>query len=167
MDRIIQETSKEVNGMQVRFRERAKAITGAQMPPLEGVMRKKWIAQKEADYQDFLMIADCDVDFTEGILHLTLDLRPKICDATLREQGVTVDGEVETQVAMQNIAKALPTDGNKIKPSMLDSKSDLKDLIDGSEMFRVVEKVKPIEITDGEVLAGHNLHKQAVEKDVS
>ena len=145
MNEIYEYSTAEVSNMQVRFRERAKAITGAQMPPLEGAMRRKWIAQKEADYQDFLMIADCDVDFTEGILHLTLDLRPKICDATIREQGVTVNGEVETQVAMQNIAKALPTDGNKIKPSMLDSKSDLKDLIDGSEMFRVVEEVKPIE----------------------
>jgi hypothetical protein len=30
----------------------------------------------------------------------------------------------------------LPTDGSKITPQMLDSKSDLKDLIDGSEIFR-------------------------------
>ena len=32
--------------------------------------------------------------------------------------------------------ESLPTDGAKIKMSQLDSKSDLKDLIDGSEMFR-------------------------------
>ena len=31
---------------------------------------------------------------------------------------------------------ALPTDGAKITPSMLDSKADLQDLIDGAEMFR-------------------------------
>ena len=45
---------------------------------------------------------------------------------------------------MENIAnarpldylKALPTDGAKITPSMLDSKVDLQDLIDGAEMFR-------------------------------
>ena len=160
MDRIITDTTSEVSDMKVRFRERAKAITGAQMPPLEGEMRRRWIAQKEADYQDFLMIADCDVDFTDGILHLSLDLRPKICDATIREQGVTVDGEVETQVAMNNIAKAIPTDGAKITPSMLDSKSDLKDLIDGSEMFRVVKEVKPIEVTDNDVLSGRNLHNK-------
>ena len=31
---------------------------------------------------------------------------------------------------------ALPTDGAKITPSMLDSKADLQDMIDGAEMFR-------------------------------
>ncbi len=108
MDRIIKDTTSEVGAMQERFRERAKAIQGAQMPPLEGEMRRKWIAQKEADFQDFLMIADCDITFTDGILQLTLDLRPKICDATLREQGIVKDGEAETQIAMENIAKAEP-----------------------------------------------------------
>jgi hypothetical protein len=45
---------------------------------------------------------------------------------------------------MENIANArpldyldaLPTDGAKITPSMLDSKADLQDMIDGAEMFR-------------------------------
>ena len=140
MDRIITDTTSEVSDMKVRFRERAKAITGAQMPPLEGEMRRRWIAQKEADYQDFLMIADCDVDFTDGILHLSLDLRPKICDATIREQGVTVDGEVETQVAMKNIAKA-------------------STFISGP-LTEVVKEVKPIEVTDNDVLSGRNLHNK-------
>ena len=140
MDRIIKDTTSEVSNMQVRFRERAKAITGAQMPPLEGEMRRRWIAQKEADYQDFLMIADCDVDFTAGILHLSLDLRPKICDATIREQGVTVDGEAETQVAMKNIAKA-------------------STFISGP-LTEVVKEVKPIEVTDDDVLSGRNLHNK-------
>ena len=140
MDRIIKDTTSEVSNMQVRFRERAKAITGTQMPPLEGEMRRKWIAQKEADYQDFLMIADCDVEFTDGILHLSLDLRPKICDATIREQGVTADGEAETQVAMKNIAKA-------------------STFISGT-LTEVVKEIKPIEITDNDVLSGRNLHKE-------
>ena len=140
MDRIIKDTTSEVSNMQVRFRERAKAITGAQMPPLEGEMRRRWIAQKEADYQAFLMIADCDVDFTDGILHLSIDLRPKICDATIREQGVTVDGEAETQVAMKNIAKA-------------------STIISGP-LTEVVKEVKPIEVTDDDVLSGRNLHNK-------
>ena len=140
MDRIIKDTTSEVSNMQVRFRERAKAITGAQMPPLEGEMRRRWIAQKEADYQLFLMFADCDVDFTDGILHLSLDLRPKICDATIREQGVTVDGEAETQVAMKNIAKA-------------------STFISGP-LTEVVKEVKPIEVTDDDVLSGRNLHNK-------
>lgn len=147
MDRILKDTTSEVAQMQARFRDRANAITKSSMPPLEGVMRKKWIAQKEADYQDFLMVADCDVDFTNGVLTLTLDLRPAICDATMRQSpnGITdKSAERETHVAMENIANALPTDGAKIKMSDLDSQSDLNDLIEGSEMFRTVEHVEPI-----------------------
>jgi hypothetical protein len=106
MDRLIKDTTTEVADMQARFRTRASAVTKSSMPPLEGDMRRQWIRQKEADYQDFLMISDCDVEFTDGILRLTLDLRPKICDATIRERGVTVDGEVETRVAMDHIARA-------------------------------------------------------------
>jgi hypothetical protein len=45
--------------------------------------------------------------------------------------------ELATQKAMDNIAKALPTDGAKITPKMLNSNTDLQDLIAGSEMFRV------------------------------
>ena len=55
---------------------------------------------------------------------------------------------------MENIAnarpldylKALPTDGAKITPSMLDSKADLQDMIDGAEMFEVVETIEPIDV---------------------
>lgn len=36
----------------------------------------------------------------------------------------------------ETIVSDLPVDGDKITPQMLDSKSDLKDLIDGSEIFR-------------------------------
>ena len=90
MDRIIKDTTSEVSNMQVRFRERAKAITGAQMPPLEGEMRRRWIAQKEA--------------------------------------------------AMKNIAKA-------------------STFISGP-LTEVVKEVKPIEVTDDDVLSGRNLHNK-------
>ncbi len=133
--------------MAERFAERAKAVKASGMPPLEGQMRREWIKQKELDFQDFLLVADCDITFDNGILNMSLDLRPQICDATIRQSpnGITDKSpERETQVAMENIASALPTDGAKIKPSMLDSKSDLQDLMDGSEMFRVVEEVAPI-----------------------
>ena len=126
--------------MAERFAERAKAVKASGMPPLEGDMRRQWIKQKEADFQDFLLIADCDITFENGILNMSLDLRPQICDATIRQSpnGITDKSpERETQVAMKNIASALPPDGAKIKPSMLDSKSDLQDLMDGAEMFKV------------------------------
>ena len=80
------------------------------MPPLEGAMRVEWIKQRNLDYQDFSMVGDCKVVLSEGVLTLTVDLRP------------------QTSVS-------LPTDGNKITPRMLDSGSDLKALIDSSKMF--------------------------------
>ena len=57
---------------------------------------------------------------------------------------------------MENIADgrpldypdALPTDGAKITPSMLDSKADLQDMIDGAEMFKVVETTAPINVNE-------------------
>jgi hypothetical protein len=95
-----------------RFAERAESIKKGGMPPLEGLMRVKWIKQRNLDYQDFLMISDCLAFLSEGMLTLTIDLRP------------------QTPVT-------LPTDGNKITPKMLDSKADLEALIDGAEMFRL------------------------------
>jgi len=135
--------------MAERFAERAKAVKASGMPPLEGQMRREWIKQKEADFQDFLLIADCDITFENGILNMSLDLRPAICDATIRKSPNGISdktAEHETQVAMDNIAGALPTDGAKITPKMLDSKSDLQDLMDGSEMFRTVETIEPIDV---------------------
>ena len=112
-------------------------------------MRREWVKQRQMDFQDFLMISDCDITFEDGILQMTLDLRPAICDATMRKSPNGISdktAEHETQVAMENIANALPTDGNKITPGMLDSKADLQALIDGAEMFRVVETIEPIDV---------------------
>ena len=122
-----------------RFRERAEGVKKRNMPPIAGAERKVFIEQAQLDYQDFLLLADSRISLDGGIL--TIDLRPAICDAAIRSEGHL---ETETKAAMENIAKALPTDGNKITPGMLDSKSDLQDLIAGSEMFRVVETVDPI-----------------------
>ncbi len=54
--------------------------------------------------------------------------------------------ELATQEAMEQIANALPTDGNKITPKMLNSKADLQDLLDGAEMFRTVKTMDPIDV---------------------
>ena len=125
-----------------RFRVRAEAVRKRNMPPIAGAERRAFVEQAELDYQDFLLLADSAISLDGGIL--TIDLRPAICDAAIRGEGHL---ERETKEAMENIAGALPTDGAKIKPSMLDSKSDLQDLMDGSEMFRVVETIDPIEAT--------------------
>lgn len=39
-------------------------------------------------------------------------------------------------MVLKDKKSSLPTDGAKITPSMLDSKSDLRDLIEDSERFR-------------------------------
>ena len=110
-----------------RFQQRADAVRKRNMPPIAGAERKAFIEQAELDYQDFLLLADSEISLDGGIL--TLDLRPAICDAAIRGEGHL---ETETKAAMDNIAKALPTDGNKITPKMLDSKADLQALIDDS-----------------------------------
>ena len=115
-----------------RFQQRAEAVRNRTMPPVAGVERRAFIKQAELDYLDYAMIADASISLDGGIL--TIDLRPAISDAAIRGPAPV---ERETQVAMDNIAKALPTDGNKITTKMLDSKADLQALIDGAEMFRV------------------------------
>ena len=114
-----------------RFYERAKAVRKRGMPPITGAERRAYVRQAELDYQDYALISDSEISLDGGIL--TIDLRPAICDAAIRGEGHL---EQETKMAMENIANALPTDGAKITPKMLDSKSDLQDLMNGSEMFR-------------------------------
>jgi len=126
--------------MKQRFQQRADAVRNRNMPPIAGAERKAFVEQAELDYQDFLLLADAEISLDGGIL--TVDLRPAICDAAIRGEGHL---EMETKAAMDNIAKALPTDGNKITTKMLDSKADLKALIDGAEMFRVVDTIEPIQ----------------------
>lgn len=134
--------------MTQRFAERATAIQKSGMPPLEGVMRLEWIKQKKIDYQDFLMLSDAAVDLTDGILTLTIDLRPEICDAVIRNSpnGISDKSpELATQTAMKNIASALPVDGDKITLGMLDSGSDLQDPVKDSEQFHtVIKRIEPI-----------------------
>ena len=138
----------DTEAMVQRFQQRAEAVRKRNMPPITGAERKAFVDQSQLDYQDFLLLADAEISLDGGIL--TVDLRPAICDAAIRGEGHL---ETETKAAMDNIAKALPTDGNKITPKMLDSKSDLQDLIDGAEIFRdghskiveVVKMVKPID----------------------
>ena len=146
MDNTTSQAIEHVRAMQVRFGERADAVTKAQMPPLEGEMRRKWIQQKESDYQDFLMISDCDIDLDDGILTLTLDLRPKICDATVRETGIGKSQESETHVSMENLAKA--TDVRKTVRKKLKEKrgfdTTMGEIPAFETMIETVEKVNPI-----------------------
>lgn len=64
-----------VDEMIARFRERAEAIRkNSIMPPLEGAMRKRWVDQRNIDFQDFMMLSDAEGDLDDGVLYLRIDL---------------------------------------------------------------------------------------------
>ena len=67
----------DVKAMSQRFRDRAEAVKDRTMPPIAGAERLAFIVQSQLDYQDFAMIADCEILLKDGVLLLTLDLRPK------------------------------------------------------------------------------------------
>lgn len=67
----------DVEAMIERFRSRAKAVRSRGLPPLEGPERRKFIEQMQIDYMDFAMLGDATGSLEDGILTLTLDLRPK------------------------------------------------------------------------------------------
>lgn len=62
--------------MIARFRERADAVKRRNLPPVGGDERQLFIKQAEQDFMDFAMIADAEASLEEGILTLTIDLRP-------------------------------------------------------------------------------------------
>lgn len=63
--------------MVARFRERAAAVKTRNLPPVGGDERQLFIKQAEQDYMDFAIIGDADPKLENGILTLTVDLRPK------------------------------------------------------------------------------------------
>ena len=60
-----------------RFRERAQAVRSRGLPPIEGADRKRFMEQARVDYMDFAMLADARAELVDGVLRLTVDLRPK------------------------------------------------------------------------------------------
>ncbi len=66
----------DVEAMIERFRARAKAVRQRPMPPVEGPERKRFVDQARVDYLDYAMIGDAHARLDDGILTLTLDLRP-------------------------------------------------------------------------------------------
>jgi hypothetical protein len=69
--------SLDVDEMLARFRERAAAVKRRPLPPVAGEERQQFIAQAQADYQDFAMIGDAKGSIENGVLVLRVDLRPK------------------------------------------------------------------------------------------
>jgi hypothetical protein len=66
----------DVDAMLTRYRERAEAVRRRPLPPVAGPEREKFIAQAETDFQDYAIVGDASWTFDDGVLTLTIDLRP-------------------------------------------------------------------------------------------
>ncbi len=69
--------SLDVDAMIARFKERAAAVKRRNLPPVAGEERTRFIEQAKLDYLDYAIIADADASLEDGILTLTIDLRPE------------------------------------------------------------------------------------------
>lgn len=69
--------SLDVDAMLARFKERAAAVKKRNLPPVAGEERSRFIEQAKADFMDFAIIADASPSLEDGILTLTVDLRPE------------------------------------------------------------------------------------------
>ena len=67
----------DVDAMIARFQARAKAVRQRGIPPVEGPERKRFMDQARIDFQDYAIIGDAVGRIEEGVLTLTVDLRPK------------------------------------------------------------------------------------------
>ena len=57
-----------------RYKERAEAVKNRSIPPVGGDDRMAFVKQAEIDYQDFMIIADSEVEITEKYLILKFKL---------------------------------------------------------------------------------------------
>jgi hypothetical protein len=64
------------NAMLERFRFRAQAVKNRPMPPIEGPGREEFKQQAKLDFMDYSILADGEASIEEGILTITVDLRP-------------------------------------------------------------------------------------------
>ena len=67
----------DVEAMIARFQARAKAVRQRGMPPLEGPERKRFVDQARIDFLDYAIIGDATGRVEDGVLTLTVDLRPR------------------------------------------------------------------------------------------
>ena len=66
----------DIEAMLGRFRERAESVQRRGLPPVAGPERQQFLEQAQLDFQDFAMIGDATWSFVDGVLTLTIDLRP-------------------------------------------------------------------------------------------
>lgn len=68
--------SLDVDAMLQRFRDRAAAVKKRDLPPIGGEERQRFIQQAQTDFQDYAIIGDATASLDDGVLTLTVDLRP-------------------------------------------------------------------------------------------
>jgi hypothetical protein len=66
----------DVDAMLARFRDRAAAVRGRPLPPVAGEERQRFIRQAELDHLDYAILGDATWSLDDGVLTLTVDLRP-------------------------------------------------------------------------------------------
>lgn len=66
----------DVDAMLERFRARARAVKARGVPPLEGPERRRFVEQAQLDFMDYAMVSDASWTLQDGVLTLTIDLRP-------------------------------------------------------------------------------------------
>lgn len=67
----------DLDAMLQRFRDRAAAVRNRPLPPIAGEERAQFIEQAQNDYLDYAIIGDASATIVDGILTLTIDLRPQ------------------------------------------------------------------------------------------
>ena len=67
----------DVDAMLARFRDRAHAVRSRPLPPVAGEERQRFIKQAELDHLDFAILGDATWSLDDGVLTLTVDLRPQ------------------------------------------------------------------------------------------
>jgi hypothetical protein len=66
----------DVDAMLERYRDRAAAVRRRPLPPVAGAERQRFVEQAQVDFQDFAIVGDATWRFDDGVLILTIDLRP-------------------------------------------------------------------------------------------
>lgn len=66
----------DVDAMINRFKERAKAVKDRPLPPVAGAERQHFLDQAQQDFMDYAIIGDATGSLDDGVLTLTIDLRP-------------------------------------------------------------------------------------------
>jgi len=66
----------DIDAMLERFRERADAVKRRGLPPVAGPERQQFLERAQLDFQDFALLGDATWSFEDGVLTLTIDLRP-------------------------------------------------------------------------------------------